>query len=182
MPSSMPGGMVTLTSRFCGTRPLPAHPLAGRVDHLTHAVATRARGAHGEKALRAHDLSAAAAVGARLRRGARLGAGAAADLARLVALDLDLALDAGAHLFERDFQVDLQVGAAGALSASTASAAPAKELLEDGAAAPAPPPPKMSPNAEKMSSIEPNCCPAPPTPACPKRSYRSRFWSSLKTS
>src|SRR5690606_22718308 len=93
-------------------RPGPAAARAALAHQRALAAAVRAGGLDHEEALRVEHLALAAAHLAGLAAGARLGAAALAGVARLLALDLDLAGDAVDRLGERQLEVNLQVGAA----------------------------------------------------------------------
>src|SRR6185369_10698332 len=69
-------------------------------EELAAAAALGAGGDHAEEPAALHDLPAAAAGLARLGLGARLGAGAGAGGAEILAGELDVALDAGQHFLK----------------------------------------------------------------------------------
>src|SRR3990172_12300378 len=81
-------------------------------DHLAAAMAARAGLGDGKRTLRDPHLARAAAGGAGLRLGARLGARTVAGRALGKRRDADLGLEAVRRLLERDFKVVAQVGAA----------------------------------------------------------------------
>src|SRR5206468_9375283 len=91
----------------------------------------------GEEAVRAPDLAAAAAEVAHLEAAARLDAGSAARVARLEPRDLDLRLDAGRRLLERDLELVLEVLAAGGAGAAASAPPPRGESPETGFGQPA---------------------------------------------
>jgi hypothetical protein len=102
------------------------------------ASTSRARARDGEEALGEADLPLAAASPAGLGRRAGFLAGAAANLAGLVAGNLELALEPVRGLLEGDLEPVLEIFAApGARSARAAPAAeePLEEILDDGAEA-----------------------------------------------
>ena len=91
-------------------------------DHLAAAVAGGARGLHGEDSRRLHDPAVAAAIGADLGPGSRLGPGAAAGVALLVALKLDDLGRVVGGLQEVHLDVAADIGAAAGAAAAAALA------------------------------------------------------------
>ena len=132
------GGDVHLDAALFACHARAAAALAGAVDDLTRAPAPLAGGRAGKGKAAAAPLDAyhtgTPAVGAHLRRGPGLTAGAVAVLALLRAAKLDLLLAAKGGLLKGDGQVGPQalppLGGAGPLLA--AEAAPAKATAEEG--------------------------------------------------
>src|SRR5258706_10996258 len=100
------------------------------LDERPLSAAARAGGRHGEEALVAVDLAAAAAGRARRRARAGLRAGPAAGRAGLLALQGDRALDALVDLLERELERDLEI----ASGLRTRPPAAAEHVAEDAAA------------------------------------------------
>src|SRR5207247_6006226 len=98
--------------------PLAPAPRAGVPVQLARALTLGAGLRDGEEAVRAPDLAAAAAEVAHLEAAARLDAGSAARVAPLEPRGLDLRLDAGRRLLERDLELVLEVLAAGGAGAA----------------------------------------------------------------
>ena len=134
-----PAGMETVLAPRALAPAAPLAGMAGRGDRLARAVAGRAGGhlhhrAQDGLAHLAH-FARAVAGGAAHGRGARLGAGAVAGGADLIAGDLDLFLDPKDGFFEGQIQAILQVGAAPRRIARPAAGAPkpakAEQVAED---------------------------------------------------
>ena len=110
------------------TRPAPRQSGQRCAHHLAGAAADVARPADAEEALLQDDLAGAAALRAALGLGARLRAAALAGVARPHLGQLELRLEAGDHVGERDLEVVTQVRAA--LAAPAPPPAPAARRAE----------------------------------------------------
>src|SRR2546423_4028318 len=129
------GGNVDTHLLFARSVTAAAAGLAGSLDHLALAVAARAAGDVDDLAEDrlggAPDLAAAAALGARLWRGARLGAATLAGLAGLRSRDGQLAFDAEDRLFESEPEIEPKIRAAAWAGAPPASRSRAEEHVKD---------------------------------------------------
>ena len=129
------GGNVDTHLLFARSVTAAAAGLARSLDNLALAVAARAAGDVDDLAEDrlggAADLAAAAALGAGLRRGARLGAAAMTGLAGLRPRDGQLAFDTEDRLFESESEVEPKIRPAAWPGAPSAGRSRAEEHVED---------------------------------------------------